>query len=367
MSNFSNTKRIPFSFSKSKISTSRNVKNDYSIPFATNLSNDSIYQSEPVDKNLNNISSSLYTYWSNFESGDKIFYKDVQIEEHDINLNSADRDISVNLNPLNFTVWLSPGTTRSKSFLPRVFKNVKYISFEHIIFPKYNKLNMFDGSTDISANIYITDISNSIYSIKSNDDIVSMTDNNISYQICNIIISDLMINVNFTVNFCREISWELIFWKQTNIKTLNKYIPNLTTGSSNYIQHICIQPTNNKFLFNTKNISEFRPLFPKLNNTSDLFYAIRKTFVVYKNADLLNIYKFDIKLLDAAYIPIIINNLDTTISTDKKCECCYPTGNIRYSCQCYYLRHPLYFGYQVDIFLKIGTLVQELNKKIYMI
>lgn len=362
MSNFTNTKHIPFSFSKSRISTSRNVKNDYSIPYTTNLTN---YSTLTTNTNTNTDSLGIYTYWSNFKSEDKNFFKDIQIEEHDVNLCSNDRDISVNPNPLNFTVWLSPGSTRTRSFLPRLFKNVKYISFEHIIFPKYCKLNMYDGSTDGSANIFISDISNSILVLKSNDDIVSSIDTNISYQICNVQNSDLVISVNFTVNFNKEICWELIYYKQTTNKILNKYIPSLTSGSTNYIQHICIQPTNNKFLFNTKNISEFRPLFPKLNKNTDLYYAIKKAFIVYKNTDLLNIYKFDIKLLDSTYTPIVINNLDISVSAYKKCVCNYPTGEITYSCACYYLRHPMYYGYQLDLFLKIGILVQELNKKTY--
>jgi hypothetical protein len=195
---------------------------------------------------------------------------------------------------------------------------------------------------------------------------VSSINPSISYQICNIQSSGLNTNVNFTINFCTKICWELIYNNQTYTKILNKYIPSLTSGSSNHIQHICIQPTNNKFLFNTKNISEFRPLFPKLNNYTDLYYAIKKTYVVYKNSDLLNIYKFDIKLLDSSYKPIQINNLDFSIQTNN-CTCCLPTGDIKYSCKCYYPRHPFYYGYQIDLFLKIGTLVQELNKKTYSI
>lgn len=371
MSNFTNSKRIPFSFSRSKISTSKNVKNDESIPYSTNLYSSSIYQPNPNHFLIQPgtqapDSMGLYTYWSDYKHIDNNFFRDVQVEEHDVNLFSGDRDISVNANPLNFTVWLSPGATRTKSFLPRVFKNVKYMSFEHVIFPKYIKLNKYNGSTDTSANIFITDISNSIQSLKINGDITSSIDQNISYQICNIQNSGLKTYVNFTVNFCTDNSWELIYDNQTFEKILNKYIPSLTSGNSNYIQHICIQPTNNRFLFNTANISEFRPLFPKLNTKSDLFYAIKKTYVVYKNSDLLNIYKFDVKLLDSTYKPIQIDNLDFSIQTPK-CTCCFPTGDIRYSCECYYPRHPMYYGYQIDLFLKIGTLVQELNKKIYMI
>jgi hypothetical protein len=265
MSNFSNTKRIAFSFSRSKISTSKNVKNDDSIPFVTGLSNNSSYQTNLSSENQ---SMGLYTCWNNFQNNqDKKYFQDIQIEEHDINLNSADRDISVNSNPLNFTVWLSPGSTRDKSFLPKVFKNVKYISFEHIIFPKYNKLNMYSGMADTSSNIFIQDISNSVFTIKPNDSIVSSIDPKISYQICDVHKFGYEIRVNFTVNYNTCVCWELIY----SSKTLYKYIPSLTSGSTNYIQHICIQPTNNRFVFNTKNISEFRPVYPKLNKTSDLY------------------------------------------------------------------------------------------------
>jgi hypothetical protein len=363
MSNFTNTKRIAFSFSRSKVSTSRNVKNDDSIPFVTGMTNSSTISTNSQPENTSQMG--LYTCWSDFVSSstnqDKHFFQDIQVEEHDINLNSGDRDVLVNSNPLNFTVWLSPGSTRTKSFLPKVFKNVKYIAFEHIIFPKFSKLNMYSGMGDLSANIFIQDISNFVFVAKPDDNLVSPTNPNISYQICNVYKLGSEVKINFTVNYDNAICWELIY----SSKTLNKYIPSLTSGSTNYIQHICIQPTNNRFVFNTKNISEFRPVYPKLNKSSDLFLAIKKTFVVYKNSDLLNIYKFDIKLLDSSYQPIIINNLDLNVTNFTKCSCNYPTDEIKYSCPCYYPRHPMYFGYQLDLFLKIGTLVPELNRKSY--
>jgi hypothetical protein len=123
MSNFSNQKKIAFTFSKSKISTFKNLKNNDSIPYVTGLYNDSSYQQQ---NNLNNYNTyGTYTFWGDYYVNDKLFFKDIQIEENDVNLFSGDRDISVNLNPLNFTVWLNPGNTRSKSFLSRNFK--KYV------------------------------------------------------------------------------------------------------------------------------------------------------------------------------------------------------------------------------------------------
>jgi hypothetical protein len=360
MSNFSNQKKIAFSFSKSRLSTSRNFNQDNSIPYVTGLYNDNSYQPQ------NNIQTNdnLYTYWGDYYINDKVFFKDIQIEEHDVNLFSGDRDISINTNPLNFSVWLNPGNTRTKSFLPCVFKNVKYINFEHIIFPKYIQLNKFTTSSDISANIYSSDMSNNLLSITIDSDIASLIDINIIYQICNVIKTNLLTEINFTVNYDNNVIYTFIYNNQNKSYILDKYIP-VCTKLNSAIQYICIQPTNNKFIYNTKSINIFRQVFPKLNSDSDLFYAIKKSFIVYKNTDLLNIYKFDIKLLDSNYQPIIIQNLDINADINCGCKCNLATNDIKYSCKCYYLRHPLYQGFQLELFLKLGVLVQELNKKTY--
>ena len=361
MSNFSNQKKIAFSFSKSRLSTTRNFNKDDSIPYITGLYNDNSYQPQ------NNIQGdNLYTYWGDYYINDKVFFKDIQIEEHDINLFSGDRDISTNTNPLKFSVWLNPGNTRTKSFLPRLFKNVKYINFEHIIFPKFIQLNKFTTSSDISANIYSSDMSNNLLSITIDSEITSLININITYQICNIVKTTLLTEINFTVNYDNYVIYTFIYNNQNKTYILDKYIP-VCTKSNSAIQYICIQPTNNKFIYNTKSINIFRQVFPKLNPDSDLFYAIKKSFIVYKNTDLLNIYKFDIKLLDSNYQPIIIQNLDMNINVNSKCNCNLATEDIKYSCKCYYLRHPLYEGFQLELFLKLGVLVQELNKKTYFV
>lgn len=362
MSNFLNKKKIAFSFSKSRISTNKNLKND-SIPGLTGLCNNNIYQ---LQNNINNNydSHGIYTYWSNYNDNDNLFFKDIQIEENNINLFSGDRDISTNLNPLNFKVWLSPGNTRSRSFLPQIFKNIKYINFEYIIFPKYIQLNKFSTSSDISTNIFISDISNNLSDILINTNIISSIDSNINYQICNIHKTSLMIEINFTINYNKSIIYTFTYNYVTNTTILDKYIP-FQTINSNAIQYISIQPTNNKYIYNTKSISIFKPIFPKLDNLSDLFFAIKKTFIVYKNSDLLNIYKFNIKLLDINYEPIIIQNLDINLDPYIKCSCSVETNSFNYSCKCYYLRHPLHNDFQLNLFLKLGSLSKELNKTTY--
>ena len=55
------------------------------------------------------------------------------------------------------------------------------------------------------------------------------------------------------------------------------------------------------------------------------------------------------------------------INVNSKCNCNLATEDIKYSCKCYYLRHPLYEGFQLELFLKLGVLVQELNKNTYFV
>ena len=360
MSNFSNNKKLCFNIMpKNYVRTSRNIKIFDAIPYVTDLYSDN-YSQQNIDNGTNH---GLYTYWGDYYVNDKLFFNDIQIDEHDININSIDRDTNINFNPLNFTVWLNPGPTKTKSFLPRVFKNVKYINFEHIVFPKYIQLNKFNFLSDPSSNLIINDISNNFtFNANHNDNISKINLNILDYQICNVISRDNYLEVSITINFKKSIVYTYI--RINDIITLDKFKGIYTNSPGNHIQYICIQPTNNKFIYNTKNKSVFRQVFPKLTKNSSLYIGIKKSFIVYKNTDLLNVYKLDIKLLDFNYEPIIINNLDHNIETNK-CLCNLD-DTIKYSCSCYYLRHPLNLNFQIDIFLKFGCLIQDLNKKSYV-
>lgn len=360
MSQFVRKNKIGFNFSKSHIKTSNELKNSDFIPFVTGLYNDN-YPKQNIN-NDNNLG--LYTYWGDYENNpDKLFYNDIQIEEFNLNLNSDDRDLNVNKNPLNFTIWLNPGNTHNKSFLPRIYENVKYINFEHIIFPKLVDLNKFNALLDLSANIIMNDINNNFtYNANHDENIAKIDSDILNYQICNVQSSTNYLQINFTIDFKKKIVYE--YTNTNNIIKFDKYSGLSINSPGNHIQFICIQPTNNKFIFNTKNKSVFRQIYPALKKQSDLFLAVKKSFIVYKNTDLLNIYKIDIKLLDANYEPIIIHNLDVSINPDIKCLCELDVK--KYSCKCYYLRHPLNKRFQLDIFLKLGCLKQEFNKKNYM-
>jgi hypothetical protein len=349
MSNFSVKKKISFSFSKGGLNSSRNIKNIVSLPYIINQSTEGHVDSR------NNESLGVYTYWNEFETIPNN-YKDIDITEYNINLQSGDRYHNIEPNPLNFTVYLRPYDTKNISFLPLTFKNVKFLHFENIIFPSYIQLSKFSTTTDTDYGQILNDISNS-FILNDITNINKINTDILNYQICNVVQNLNYVEVNFTLNLVNTVVYNYI--NNNNVKTLVKYSGLLYSDSK--IAYISIQPMNDKYIYSTKNISIFRPVFPRMKSTTSLCSSIRKSFIVYKNTDLLNINKFSIKLLDQDCNQIIINNLDYTV-TSTSCTC----SNVKdYSCKCYYLRHPLNTNFQIDIFLKIGCFEQIIRQKDY--
>ena len=357
MSIFSKKKNIGFNFSKNKIVTKKNLKQIDNIPIVSGL-----YDNNYIEQNIsNNDNLGLYTYWGNYYIDDTKMFPDIQIEEFDLNLFSGDRDLDINKNPLNFIIWLNQQNSNNrKCHLPRVFKNIKYINFEHIIFPKFIQLIKVSMINDLSYNQIINDIANNIFTdISLNLNLINTSF--LNYQICNVKNTLNFLQINFTINNRSNVIYE--YTNNNNIIILDKYYGIPTNSPGNHIQYISIHPTNNKFILNTKYKSIFRPVFPKLKSNTDLYTAIKKSLIIYKNTDLLNIYKININLLDHNYNPIIINNLDYYVDNNK-CSC--DIGRKKYSCPCYYLRHPLNPKFQLELFIKIGCLIQTFNKKNYI-
>jgi hypothetical protein len=357
MSNFTNKKKISFKFKKSYLNNLKNIKQLEKIPFLTSLYNEYDTQNMIYNNNLG-----LYTYWSDYHNiTDKNLKKDILIDEYNININSSDRDLNYNENPLYFSVWLNQ-QGRDKSVLPHIFKNIKYINLEHIIFPKYIQLNKYNITNDLSFNNIKTEIGNIFISDTRLNNLNRINTSILTYQICNVIYNNYNdFEVNFTIDYIKDITYSFSYIN--SIIILNKFEPICIYTYNNYIQYLCIDPTTNYFMFNTKNKSIFMPIFPKLNKHTSLYLAIKKSLIVYNNTNLLNIYKINVKILNSNYDEIVIKNLDYTL-TNNTCNCSF--DNIKYSCKCYYLRHPLNSNFQIDLFIKIGSLIQDFNKVNYI-
>jgi hypothetical protein len=267
----------------------------------------------------------------------------IEINHHCINLNSINRDLNVNKNPLKFTVWMNDD--HGSSSINKSFSNVKFINFEYIVFPKYIKLLKQKMKTNDA-------LFSDIITIMATDPNINtqVTLNNKTYEICNKV--DTIIN--FTINQNKNISYEYI-----DNSTINIYLPISLSTIGNEIQYISIQPCDNKYIYSTKQKNFFKYVFPKLNKTSDMFLSTKKSYVTFKDSELLELKRIYIELLDSNCEPIIINNLDHDYSAhiEKGLNI-----DVDYNDPSYYLRHPLNPDLQIDIFMKIGQYEQGLIK-----
>lgn len=273
-----------------------------------------------------------------------------ELNIHCINLNSVNRDLRVNKNPLNFTVWLNDD--HGSSSIKKRFTHIKFINFEYIVFPSCIQLlkqKMLDG------NILKADIITLFSGLTQNLNEQYIL-NDKTYEICNKVINDNKTTYNFTINENKEISYEYI--NDNSIITINIYTPVLLSTPGNHIQYISIQPCDNKYIYSTKNGDFFKYVFPKLKTTSDLYTSSKKSFIQFKNNELLEMKRIYVQLLNNNCQPIIIHNLDNDYSAHG-----YKTLNeaVDYSSPSYYPRHPLNPKFQIDIFLKIGNYEQQLT------
>jgi hypothetical protein len=359
MTTFINHNKINFKFNKSKFSTAKKIKNLDTIPFQLAMYSDQDYNKHDV--NFNNLG--IYNYWKNYEMINN-YKKIIDITEYNINLNSKDRNIKRDKNPLDFTINLNNGD--DFTFFPQIYKNVKYINFDHIIFPYYYQLLKYKENY-AQNDIMLNDIQSIFLLNFDNMDKIGIeieTINN-SYQICNIISRYNYIEVNYTINRNKEICYNYI--NDNNNITISYYKGYSIKNPGNYINYISINKMENEFIYSTNNVPFFKDIYPKMKINSELYIATRKSYIIYKNSNLITINKFIIKLFDSQLKQILINNLDYDILNINNicniCNCSFE--NINYSCKCYYLRHPLNNHFQIDIFIKIGCYTPDFNKEVF--
>ena len=168
----------------------------------------------------------------------------------------------------------------------------------------------------------------------------------------------MSVTVNFTLNGDPTVVYE--YYDNMGTKIINKYAPIGMETFNNHIQYLSLENMDNKFMFSTTNKNMFKPIFPRLKTSCDKFLAARKESLVYNDDDLLNLNRLYIKIMDRCNESVIINNLDTTCNTNG-CNCS-PFEDPLFSCQCYYLRHPLNEKFQIDIFIKLGMYARRIKE-----
>lgn len=278
----------------------------------------------------------------------------VVLQEYSINVNSSKRDVLLNKSPLNFTTWLND--IKDKSNICRAFKNVKYISIDHITFPNFIQLVKHIMPTNDSLYDVIDQVMDDLTSVINEQYDVD----GITFEICNKYSKNGTTNINFTINENRTTLYE--YEKSSTGFIIYVYSPVRITDVPNPVQFISIQPFDNSAIYNTNGHNIFKYVLPKLKKDTELYSYLRKNKTTFRDCNLQNLIKMQVALLDNNSEHIKVNNLDYDYSISTKYSLNEPRD---YSSPEYYLRHPLNPRYQVDVFLCIGCYEKEMKLSVF--
>lgn len=269
------------------------------------------------------------------------------VNEHNIIIDSADRDISVYKNPLKFTVKLNPLSSDNKPYIPTsTIKNLKYLQVVNVMLPLHYQIHRKQINND---NILIDFIETHIVNWNNNFEIDY---NNKKIQICNI---DFKNNdeweINYTIDEKKIPLYCIIKYNNQYITYEYNYIERLLQNKKNIF--LCIEEYNNKNVLSTDSNNKFiAPLHPKKIRNNFILYNI-KNRILFKNSNLSQLTSLNITLKDHNGETLQIPFLDLNITyLHKLCNC---SNKLNYSCSCYYLRHPLNPLWQMHLIIKVGN------------
>lgn len=267
-----------------------------------------------------------------------------EIIEYNMIIDNLDRDKNVYKNPLKFKIIMDPLNTDPEPYILRnKLKNIKYIEIKDVSLPLNINLLKKEILLDIDLINYFE--TNTI-----------IRDNEYDYQesklqICNYIKKD---NENWEINYTINKNKEIVYstGKKNNIKFHYQY--QLNDNSISYGKNIYLnmKGLSNPYILGTNNNYDSILLSPKKIRNENILFNIKRDLIVYKNTNLESLSSVTISFTNEFGKELNILNLDNEVSNDKYCIC---GDEPKYSCSCYYLRHPYNIKWQCYILLKIGV------------
>ena len=308
------------------------------------------------------------------------------IEEKDIIIDTADRDIDVFPNIFNFTLKLGSTDTTPGPSIHRSVKNVKYLKLVKAILPdnyKLKKLILTDNNiiSTITSFVAANDF--------SNNNLFDQFDNNYNVPIF-IIHYVLKQNNDLIVDYFVADS-ETLEPDYSNVYSYSNTVANgiehlQYTKSTNqdyqiekgrYFQlHIDQLPKNNDLATSSSVSNSFALLFPSKEDSRGFnFLDGMETDKIFKFSDLGNFTNMSIKILDSTGDQLITDNnllwnnellerksykniLNTNISSKDEYKVSFRSAKK-------YLRHPLSSQFQSQFIFTIGEIQLEINKKTF--
>lgn len=307
------------------------------------------------------------------------------IEEKDIIIDTADRDIDIYPDIFNFTLKLGSTETTPGPSIHRSVKNVKYLKLVKAILPDNYKLK----KTILTDNNIINTIT-SFYNANnfSNNDLFDQFDNNYNVPIY-IIHYNTNSNNEFILDYfvadstTFEPDYSIVYSYSDTSNGIEHFQYNKSSNQDYQIEkgryfqlHIDQLPKNNDLSTSTSVSNSFALLFPSKEDSRGFnFLDGMETDKIFKFSDLGNFTNMSIRILDSTGDELVTDNnllwnnellerksykniLNVNATTKDEYKSSFRSAKK-------YLRHPLCSKFQSQFIFTIGEIQIEINKKTF--
>lgn len=308
------------------------------------------------------------------------------IEEKDIIIDTADRDIDIFPNIFNFTLKLGSTDTTPGPSIHRSVKNVKYLKLVKSILPDNYKLK----KSILTDNNIISTIT-SFYAANNfnNNDLFDQFDNNYNVPIY-IIHYFTDSNNDFVLDYfvadavSLEPDYSIVYSYSNTVANGVEHFqyskstnPDYQIEKGRYFQlHIDQLPKNNDLSTSSSVSNSFALLFPGKEDTRGFnFLDGMETDKIFKFSDLGNFTNMSIKILDSTGDQLETNNnllWNNELSERKSYKNILNVNStskdeykISFRSAKKYLRHPLSSQFQSQFIFTVGEIQLEINKKTF--
>lgn len=308
------------------------------------------------------------------------------IEEKDIIIDTADRDIDIFPNIFNFTLKLGSTDTTPGPCIHRSVKNVKYLKLVKAILPDNYKLK----KSVLTDNNIISTITSFVAANNfSNDNLFDQFDNNyvVPIYIIHYILkqnNDLIVDYFVGDSVTLEPDYSVVYsYSNTaangieHLQYTKSTNPDYQIEKGRYFQlHIDQLPKNNDLATSSSVSNSFALLFPgKEDSRGFNFLDGMETDKIFKFSDLGNFTNMSIKILDSTGDQLVTDNnllwnnellerksykniLNTNVSSKDEYKVSFRSAKK-------YLRHPLSSQFQSQFIFTVGEIQLEINKKTF--
>jgi hypothetical protein len=274
------------------------------------------------------------------------------LHEHNLVVDSSDRDPATYRNPLRFTVRLNPLPSDPAPTIshPKV-RYIKYVQVVNVMLPRHYHLRRTEKPVDEDLLAFISD---NIASWRPGVEATFQGSNKL--QICNVVWrGPTSWEVNLTWNRDPNAIVSLMRGEDGVVRQF-EYTPYDNLMSDEPAVFLSVRQLENRTMYNTDNTASnamVLPLYPKKIYGASMNLDLKKGIIVYKNSQLAELERLEVAFLDRQGVPLEVPLLDTEASKNySSCNC---KENVDYSCKCYYLRHPYHPWWQCHLVMKLGV------------